>query len=49
MLLDYQKKNSVYVGLNTDEMEVMVPDMMGILDNYCVKKQFLNIAPILAQ
>lgn len=48
MLLDHQKNKKVHVGLDTDEMQVIAPEVNGILDNYCVKKQFLNIAPILA-
>lgn len=49
MLLDYNKNQKVHVGLDLDEMKVMVPEMNSIIDNYCVKKQFLNIAPTLAQ
>lgn len=49
MLLDYNKNEKVHVGLDLDEMKVMVPEMNSIIDNYCVKRQFLNIAPTLAQ
>jgi len=38
MLLDYNKNQKVHVGLDLDEMKVMVPEMNSIIDNYCVKK-----------
>jgi len=49
LLMDEYKKRKVPVGLNLWEMEVISPDQMGIFDNYCVKKIFLNITSTLAQ
>jgi T-complex protein 1 subunit zeta len=37
------------VGLDLTTGEAMSPAMEGIFDNYCVKKQMLNLTPVLAQ
>jgi len=50
-LVDAHKKNDkVYVGVDILKEEGTInPETQGIYDNYCVKRQFLNIAPILAE
>jgi len=50
-LTDAHKKNSkVFVGIDVNKGEGIInPETQGIYDNYCVKRQFLNIAPILAE
>ena len=51
MLADAQKKNDkVFVGIDILKEESYInPETQGIFDNYCVKRQFLNISPILAE
>lgn len=48
-LIDEYKKNKVPVGVNVIEQGIISPDVQGIYDNAVVKKQFLNLAPTLAQ
>ena len=48
MMIDEYKTKHVPIGLNMSEFGVISPESEGIYDNYCVKKQFLNIAPVLA-
>jgi T-complex protein 1 subunit zeta len=45
-----RKKNGVAVGIDVLKCDNFVnPESQGIYDNYCVKKQFLNVAPLLAE
>lgn len=37
------------VGLNLASMGTMSPVKEQVFDNYCVKRQWLNIAPTLAE
>lgn len=48
-LIDTYKAKKMAVGLNVEEFGTIPPEFLTIYDNYCVKKQFLNIAPTLAQ
>jgi T-complex protein 1 subunit zeta len=50
-LTDAHKKNpKVNVGVDILKEDAIInPETQGIYDNYCVKKQFLNIAPLLAE
>jgi T-complex protein 1 subunit zeta len=48
-LIDTYKAKKMPIGLNLEEFGTLPPEMLTILDNYCVKKQFLNIAPTLAE
>jgi len=50
-LTDTFKKNTkVYVGIDILKEDSFInPETQGVYDNYCVKKQFLNIAPLLAE
>ena len=41
--------NAQPVGLDLVTGEPMNPDALSIFDNYCVKKQFLNLTSILAE
>jgi len=46
------EKDSVKVNVGIDilkEDSIINPETQGIFDNYIVKKQFLNIAPLLAE
>jgi len=49
MMQDEFKAKNVPVGLNCTDLGVMSPEEAGVFDNYVVKKQFLNVAPTLAQ
>lgn len=49
MLKDEYHKNKVAVGLNVQAIGTISPMKEQIFDNYCTKKQWLNIAPTLAQ
>jgi T-complex protein 1 subunit zeta len=42
-----EAKGAYGVDVNTGEAQAVVE--AGILDNYIVKRQFLNLAPVLAQ
>lgn len=48
-LKDEYYKNKVPVGLNVQTVGVISPIKEQIYDNYCAKKQWLNIAPTLAE
>jgi T-complex protein 1 subunit zeta len=48
-LMDNYKSKKTAVGLNVEEFGTIAPETLTILDNYSVKKQFLNIAPALAE
>ena len=49
-LIDAQKKEKVPVGIDVLKSDSYInPETQGIYDNYCVKKQFLNVAPLLAE
>ncbi len=48
-LLDADKASKSAIGLNIQDGEPLSPEALGIFDNYCVKKQLLNIAPTLAE
>lgn len=45
---EYHKKK-VAVGLNINTLDVVSPVKEQIYDNYCAKKNWLHIAPTLAQ
>jgi T-complex protein 1 subunit zeta len=49
MMMDEYKKTGVLVGLNLYEFQVLVPEKMGIFDNYAVKKCFLTLTTTLAE
>ncbi len=46
---DEYHKNKVAVGLNLQALGTISPMKEQVYDNYCTKKQWLNIAPTLAQ
>ncbi len=46
---DEYNKSKVAVGLNLQTLGTISPIKEQIYDNYCAKKQWLNIAPTLAQ
>lgn len=48
-LIDTFKAKKTAIGLNLEEFGTISPEAMTIIDNYSVKKQFLNIAPALAE
>jgi T-complex protein 1 subunit zeta len=48
-LIDTQKKEQVPVGIDAINQGHISPVASGILDNYVAKRQWLNIAPTLAQ
>jgi T-complex protein 1 subunit zeta len=48
-LKDEYHKNKIAVGLNVQTVGTISPIKEQIYDNYCAKKQWLNIAPTLAQ
>ena len=48
-LKDEYNKNKIAVGLNLQTLGTVSPIKEQIYDNYCAKKQWLNIAPTLAQ
>ena len=48
-LIDTYKAKKTAIGLNLEEFGTISPEAMTIIDNYSVKKQFLNIAPALAE
>jgi len=50
ILLDAAKKEKIKIGIDISKPDsFMDPESQGIFDNYCVKKQFLNVAPLLAE
>lgn len=48
-LIDTYKKQKVPVGLDCFQYGTLNPDKEAIYDNYIAKKQWLHIAPTLAQ
>jgi len=42
-------ESKALVGLDLSAGECISPSMEGIFDNYCVKRQMLNLTPVLAQ
>ena len=48
LIADYEK-NGVPVGVNVNGGGPISPVNEGIFDNFCVKQQFLQLAPVLAQ
>lgn len=44
-----RKDKSVAVGINLEDGNPSSPEMSGVYDNYIVKRNCLNIAPVLAQ
>jgi T-complex protein 1 subunit zeta len=52
-VLDAQEKESdgkpAVFGVDVEKGEPFAAELAGVYDNYIVKKQFLNIAPVLAQ
>ena len=49
LLKDEYYKNKVAVGLNVQSLGSISPIKEQLYDNYCTKKQWLNIAPTLAE
>jgi len=49
LLLDEYHKKKVPVGLNLWDYGVMSPEALGVWDNYCVKKTFIDITTTLAE
>ena len=49
LLGDEYQKSKVPVGLNVQTLGTISPQKEQIYDNYCAKKQWLNLAPTLAQ
>ena len=49
LLLDEYNKRKVPVGLNLWDFGVISPEVMGVWDNYCVKKTFIDITTTLAE
>jgi T-complex protein 1 subunit zeta len=49
LLKDEYYKNKVAVGINLNTLGTISPIKEQIYDNYCAKKNWLNIAPTLAQ
>jgi len=47
-LIDANNVSKVPMGLNIEDGEPVNPEDLCIYDNYCVKQQFLNIAPTLS-
>jgi T-complex protein 1 subunit zeta len=47
-LISSFEKNGVLVGLDVNTGEPMNPDLEAVYDNYCVKRHFLQIPPVLA-
>ena len=48
-LIGEYERNMVPVGVDLVTGDAISPGMEGIYDNYCVKKQMLSLAPVLAQ
>jgi len=48
-MIDQYNEKQTPVGVNVLEKGVISPELSGIYDNVIVKKQFLNLAPTLAQ
>jgi len=43
------RENKIPMGIDINNGEALNPVLHGIYDNYCVKKAFLNIGPVLVQ
>jgi len=43
------RENKTLMGIDVTNGEALNPILHGIFDNYCVKKAFLNIGPVLVQ
>ncbi len=48
LLAEYERKK-LSVGIDLMTGECMVPELEGVWDNYRVKKQLFNLAPVLSQ
>ncbi len=48
-LIEAAKKSKTSIGINLEDGEPLSPEAFAIYDNYCVKKQFLDLAPVLAE
>eukprot|EP00743_Colponemidia_sp_Colp-15_P000136 GILK01000156.1.p1 GENE.GILK01000156.1~~GILK01000156.1.p1 ORF type:complete len:557 (-),score=88.46 GILK01000156.1:1575-3188(-) len=48
-LLEEHERTGSAIGLDIETGEPLQPEVDGIYDNYRVKKQFLHLAPVLAQ
>lgn len=48
-LISQYEQHGVPVGVNVNDGAAISPIAEGILDNYCVKQQFLQLSPVLAQ
>lgn len=48
-VMDAYKAQGVPVGIDTVEQGYIAPLTTGVYDSYCAKRQWLNIAPTLAQ
>lgn len=48
-LVSEYEKHGVPVGVNVKDECPISPEAEGVFDNYCVKQQFLQLAPVLAQ
>jgi len=48
-LSEEYRKSRTPVGLDVETGEATSPEVLGIWDNYRVKKQWLHLAPVLAQ
>ena len=48
-LIDAYNEKKMPVGINCKEEGILEPESMAIYDNFCVKRQFINICPVLAQ
>jgi T-complex protein 1 subunit zeta len=48
-LISEYEQHGVPVGVNINDESPISPASEGIYDNYCVKQQFLQLAPVLAQ
>ena len=48
LIADYEARG-VPVGVNVNDGKPISPVLEGIYDNFCVKQQFLQLAPVLAQ
>lgn len=49
MLKDELLATGKPVGLDVHEFKTLSPVASGVYDNYCCKRQFLNVAPTLAE
>mmetsp|Transcript_27012 Transcript_27012/g.61024 ORF Transcript_27012/g.61024 Transcript_27012/m.61024 type:complete len:537 (-) Transcript_27012:122-1732(-) len=47
--VDQHAKTNDMIGIDVDTGDTFLPATVGVWDNVCVKKQILNLAPVLAQ